>query len=98
MTALNRNFYAISLLHRCRFAFMVAFVPNRMDLPFSSQSVCIIPTSCTDLLDIFCIASSICANRQLLSVICESCFESLICCQNPMCDLLDLRYAYGNQL
>lgn len=69
MTALNRNFYAISLLHRCRFAFMVAFVPNRMDLPFSSQSVCVKPASYADLLDVFCIASSVLVNRQLLSVI-----------------------------
>lgn len=74
MTALNRHFFAILLFYRCRFAFMVAFVPNRMDLPFCSQSVCIMPTSCTDLLDMFCIASSIWVNRQLLSVIWESFF------------------------
>ena len=41
MTALNRHFYAISLLYRYRFASMEAFVHNRMDLLFSSQSVCI---------------------------------------------------------
>ena len=41
ITALNRYFFAISLLYRCRFAFMEAFVHNRMDLLFSSQSVCI---------------------------------------------------------
>lgn len=41
MAALNRHFYAISLLYRCRFAFMVAFVPNRNDLLFYSQSVCV---------------------------------------------------------
>lgn len=56
ITALNRHFCAISLLYRCRFAFMVAFVPNRVDLLFFSQSVCIKPTSCADLLDMFCIA------------------------------------------
>ena len=42
---------------------------NRMDLLFSSQSVCVKPASCNDLLDVFCIASSICVNRHLLSVI-----------------------------
>ena len=61
---------------------------NRMDLLFSSQSFCIKPASCADLLDMFCIALSICANRQLLSVILESYFESLVCCKNPMCDFI----------
>ena len=69
MNALNRQFYAISLFYRCRFAFMEAFVPNRVDLLFSSQSVCIMPASCADLLDVFCIVSSICVNHNLLSVI-----------------------------
>lgn len=59
ISALNRhflcNFFAISLFYRCRFAFMVAFVPNRMDLPFSSQSVCIKPASC--LICLMCFAS-----------------------------------------
>ena len=41
INALNRHFFAILLFYRCRFAFMGAFVPNRMDLLFSSQSVCI---------------------------------------------------------
>ena len=41
INALNRHFFAILLFYRCRFAFMEAFVPNRMDLLFSSQSVCI---------------------------------------------------------
>ena len=44
-------------------------MPNRVDLLFYSQSVCIKPASCVDLLDVFCIASSICVNRQLLLVI-----------------------------
>ena len=39
ITALNRHFFAISLFYRCRFAFMVAFVHNRMDFPFYSESV-----------------------------------------------------------
>lgn len=43
MTALNRHFFAILLFYRCRFAFMVVFVPNRVDLPFFSQSVWIKP-------------------------------------------------------
>ena len=64
ITALNRHLYAISLLYRCRFASMKAFVHNRMDLLFSSQSVCSKPASCADLLDVFFIVSSICANRQ----------------------------------
>ena len=58
ITTLNRHLYAISLLYRCRFAFMEAFVHNRMDLLFSSQSVCSKPASCADLLDVFCIVSS----------------------------------------
>ena len=41
ITSLNRHFYAISLLYRCRFASMKAFVHNRMDLLFSSQSFCV---------------------------------------------------------
>ena len=44
-------------------------MPNRVDLLFYSQSVCIMPTSCADLLDVFSIVSSICVNRQLLFVI-----------------------------
>ena len=64
ITALNRHLYAISLLYRCRFASMKAFVPNRMDLLFSLQSVCSKPASCAVLLDVFFIVSSICANRQ----------------------------------
>ena len=36
-----------------------------------------------------CIVSSICVNRNLLLAIWESCFASLVCLQNPMCDLLD---------
>ena len=53
-------------------------MPNRADLLFFSQSVCIKPTSCTDLLDTFSIASSNYVNRLLLFVIWESCF--LIAC------------------
>ena len=53
---------------------MEVLVPNRMDLLFSSQSFCSKHASCADLLDVFCIASSIWVNRQLLSVIWESCF------------------------
>ena len=37
----------------------------------------------------FSIVSSPCVNRKLLSAILESHFESLVCLQNPMCDLLD---------
>ena len=37
----------------------------------------------------FFIALSNCVNRKLLSAILESYFESLVCCKNPMCDLLD---------
>ena len=85
MTALNRHFFAISLFYRCRFAFMVAFVPNRVDFPFSSQSVCIKPASYADLLDMFCIVSSICDNRQLLYVIWESYFW--IACMPPESDV-----------
>lgn len=98
ITALNRYFFSISLFYRCRFAFMVVFVPNRVDLPFSSQSVCIKPASC--LIFLICFASlypfvpigKCClwfANRVS---------ESLVCFQNPMCDLLDLRCACCNHL
>ena len=73
--SLKSPFPCYFFVYRCRFAFMVVFVHNRMDLLFSSQSFCIKPASCADLLDMFCIALSICANRQLLSVICESCFR-----------------------
>ena len=45
MVALNRHFFAISLLYRFRFAFMVAFVCNRMDLLFFSESVRVKPAS-----------------------------------------------------
>lgn len=55
ISSLNRYFLAISLFYRCRFAFMVVFVPNRVDLPFSSQSVCIKPSSC--LICLICFAS-----------------------------------------
>lgn len=55
ITALNRYFFAISLFYRCRFAFMVVFMHNRMDLLFSSQSVCIKPASC--LICLICFAS-----------------------------------------
>ena len=74
MAALNRHFFAISLLYRCRFAFMGAFVPNRVDLLFSSQSVCVKPAICADLLDMFSIVSSTLVNLKLLLVIWESCF------------------------
>ena len=49
-------------------------MPNRVDLLFYSKSVCAKTASCADLLDMFSIVSSICANRHLLLVIWESCF------------------------
>ena len=71
---LKSPFLCYFFVYRCRFASMKAFVPNRVDLLFSSESICIMPASCADLLDVFCIVSSIWANRQLLFVIWESCF------------------------
>ena len=62
--SLKSPFLCYFFVYRCRFAFMEAFVHNRMDLLFSSQSVCSKPASCADLLDVFFIVSSICANRQ----------------------------------
>ena len=46
ISALNRHILCYFFVYRSRFAFMLAFMPNRMDLPFSSQSVCIKPASC----------------------------------------------------
>ena len=72
--SLKSPFPCYFFVHRCRFAFMVVLVPNRADFPFYSQSICIMPASCSDLLDVFCIASSLWVNRQLLFTIWESCF------------------------
>lgn len=98
ITSLNRHFFAILLFYRCRFAFMEVFVPNRMDLLFSSQSVWIKPP--VVLICLICFASL----HPFESIV--SCclwfenrvFESLVCCQNPMLDLLDFRCACLNHL
>lgn len=98
ISALNRHFFAISLFYHCRFAFMVAFVHNRMDLPFSSQSVWIKPPVVPICLICF-------ASFHPFEQIVYCClwfenrvFESFVCCQNPMCDLLDFRCACWNHL
>lgn len=85
---LKSPFPCYFFVYRCRFAFMVAFVPNRIDLPFYSQSVCIKPASC--LICLICFAS-LHPFSQSSVVVCDLqivFFESLVCFQNPMCDFI----------